>query len=86
MQIPCVYLPGPAPAVSVANTYFFVASRLNFAVNQDFVSVNHDCINHIISARTCGDSDYLKAFKKCFFLRSFSMDLPCLSFCVNIQL
>ncbi len=21
MQIPCVYLPGPAPAVSVANTY-----------------------------------------------------------------
>jgi hypothetical protein len=22
MQIPCVYLPGPAPAVSVANIYF----------------------------------------------------------------
>jgi hypothetical protein len=27
MQIPCVYLPGPAPAVSVANTYSHSAAR-----------------------------------------------------------
>jgi hypothetical protein len=24
MQIPCVYLPGPAPAVTVANNYFYL--------------------------------------------------------------
>ncbi len=24
MQIPCVYIPGPAPAVSVANIYFLL--------------------------------------------------------------
>ncbi len=27
MQIPCVYLPGPAPAVSVANTYIEFSVR-----------------------------------------------------------
>ncbi len=27
MQIPCVYIPGPAPAVSVANTYSKILSR-----------------------------------------------------------
>ncbi len=25
--MPCVYLPGPAPAVSVANTYFFIFQK-----------------------------------------------------------
>jgi hypothetical protein len=28
MQIPCVYLPGPAPAVSVANSYVVTMSRV----------------------------------------------------------
>jgi hypothetical protein len=28
MQIPCVYIPGPAPAVTVANTVFFIKQLL----------------------------------------------------------
>ncbi len=28
MQIPCVYIPGPAPAVSVANKYFYMTAMV----------------------------------------------------------
>jgi hypothetical protein len=32
MQIPCVYLPGPAPAVSVANMYKMVKMEFHIFV------------------------------------------------------
>ncbi len=39
MQIPCVYLPGPAPAVTVANTYVLGRSVLECFVMGHFVGV-----------------------------------------------
>ncbi len=41
MQIPCVYIPGPAPAVSVANSYrdlFRISDNRDYRDNHDYHS------------------------------------------------
>jgi hypothetical protein len=49
MQIPCVYLPGPAPAVSVANTYTTGTKGYTYTSGQEcyaYMYEESDCHTH----------------------------------------
>jgi hypothetical protein len=55
MQIPCVYLPGPAPAVSVANTKHITSSAIKFSKNDVHCSETHQLQKRCGVVGSCGE-------------------------------